>query len=58
MKLMNDSQAFNKIIYDVFKYYKIDKENLIFLLNKVELNATNEDINHISIDRNLIFSES
>ena len=58
MKLMNDSQEFNKIIYDIFKYYKIDKENIIFLLNKVELNASNEDINHIIIDKNLIFSES
>ena len=58
MKLMNDAQAFNKIIYDIFKYYKIDKENIIFLLNKVEINATDGDINHISIDRNLIFSES
>ena len=58
MKLMNDSQEFNKIIYDIFKYYKIDKENIIFLLNKVELNASNEDINHIIIDKNLIFSDS
>ena len=58
MKLMSDSKAFNNIIYNLFKYCKIDKESIIFLINRVELNASNEDINHISVDKDLIFSES
>ena len=57
MKLMTDSKMFNKIVYDLFKYFKIDKENIIFLVNRVELNASKEEINHIAIDKDLILSE-
>ena len=58
MKLMTDSKLFNKIVYDLFKCYNIDKENIIFLINRVELNASKEEINHIAIDKDLIFFES
>ena len=58
MKLMTDSKMLNKIVYDLFKCYNIDKKNIIFLINRVELNASKEEINHIAIDKDLIFFES
>ena len=57
MKLINDSQAFNKIIFDIFKYCKIDKNNRITIINKIDLNRTTEDVMHITIDSNLLFSD-
>ena len=57
MKLINDSQAFNKIVFDIFKYCKIDKNNRITIINRIDLNRTTEDVMHITIDSNLLFSD-
>ena len=57
MKLINNSQAFNKIVFDIFKYCKIYKNNRITIINRIDLKRSTEDVMHITIDSNLLFSD-
>ena len=57
MNYVLDSDLFNRIIYDIFKYCKINEENKKFIVEMLESQIENEKINYLKLDKDLLFSD-
>ena len=58
MQFVTDSNAFNKIIYDIFKYCKINKENKEIVVGMMEAQINGENLSHIKLDKDLLLGGS
>ena len=57
MQFINDSQLFNKVVCDIFKYCKIDKESRATILQMMEQQIQAESITNIILDKEMILGE-
>jgi len=57
MQFIKDSAVFNKVVYDIFKHCKINKENRDMIVTMMEQQIQSENLTHIKLDRDLILSE-
>ena len=57
MQFVIDSKTFNKIIYDIFKYCKIGNESREIVVGMMEAQIEAEGLNHIKLDRNILFAD-
>ena len=57
IQFVNDSNTFNKILRDVFKYCKLNKEGRETVIDMIETQIKAEDIKHIVLDREILLSE-
>ena len=58
MQFITDSNAFNKIIYDIFKYCKINKENKEIVVGMMEAQINGENLSHIRLDKDVLLGGS
>jgi hypothetical protein len=49
-----DSKLFNKIIYDIFKYCKINAENREIVVDMIEGQIQSENLNHLVLDKEFL----
>ena len=49
-----DTQLFNKIIYDIFKYCKINAENREIVVEMIEGQIQSENLNHLKLDKDFL----
>ena len=57
MQFIKDSNIFNRVIYDIFKHCKINKENRDMIVTMMEQQIQTENLTHIKLDKDLILSE-
>ena len=57
MNFVLDSDLFNRIIYDIFKYCKINESNKQFIVGMLESQIEREKISYLKLDKDLLFSE-
>ena len=57
MQFITDSKIFNKIICDIFKYCKINKESREIVVGMMEAQIEAENLSHIQLDKSLLLSE-
>ena len=57
MQFIKDSNIFNRVIYDIFKHCKINKENRDMIVTMMEQQIQTENLTHIKLDKELILSE-
>ena len=58
MQFVTDSKSFNRIIFDIFKYCKINKENKEIVVGMMEAQIEAENLTHIKLDKNMLLGES
>ena len=56
IQFVMDSKLFNRIINDIFKYCKINAENKEIVVEMIEGQITNDNLNHLKLDRELLLS--
>ena len=57
MQFIKDSDIFNKVVYDIFKYCKINKENRDMIVTMMEQQIQTENLTYIKLDRDKILSD-
>ena len=57
MQFITDSKIFNKIIYELFKYFKISKENREIVIGKMEAQILEKNVTNIQLDKNILLEE-
>ena len=58
MQFVTDSNSFNKIIFDIFKYCKINKDNKEIVVGMMEAQIQAENLTHIKLDKDMLLSEN
>ena len=58
MQFITDSNAFNKIIFDIFKYCKINKESKEIVVGMMEAQIEAENLSHIKLDKDMLLGGS
>ena len=56
MQFVMDSDLFNRIIYDVFCYCKINEENRQFVVGMLESQIQGENLTHLKLDKETLLS--
>ena len=56
MQFVLDSNLFNKIIYDVFKYCKINEQNRQIVVEMMETQIMGENIDYLKLDKEMLLS--
>ena len=56
MTFVLDSNLFNKILFDVFKYCKINNENKQFIIQMLKSQLDNEKITYLTLDEDFLLS--
>ena len=54
MQFITDSKAFNKIISDIFKYCKINKENKEIVVGMIEAQIEAENLSNIKLNKQML----
>jgi hypothetical protein len=57
MQFINDSALFNKVVYDIFKYCKINQENKAMIVQMMEQQIKADNLTHIQLDKDLILGD-
>ena len=57
MQFIKDSNLFNKVVYDIFKFCKINKENRNMIIQMMEQQIKAENLTHIQLDKDLILGD-
>ena len=57
MQFINDSALFNKVVYDIFKYCKINQENKAMIVQMMEQQIKTDNLTHIQLDKDLILGD-
>ena len=57
IQFVMDSSLFNRIIYDIFKYCKINPEGKEIIIEMIEGQINGENLNHLELDRKLLLSQ-
>ena len=58
LQFITDSALFNRVVYDIFKYCKINKEKREIIVSMMENQIEAENLTHIKLDKNIIFNEN
>ena len=58
LQFITDSGLFNRIVYDIFKYCKINKEKREIIVAMMENQIEAENLTHIKLDKDIIFNEN
>ena len=56
IQFVMDSNLFNRIIYDIFRYCKINEDNRGIVVEMLESQLQGENTNNLQIDKNLLLS--
>ena len=56
IQFVMDSKLFNRILYDIFKYCKINAENKEVVVEMIEGQIANDNLNHLKLDKELLLS--
>ena len=56
MQFVTDSNAFNRIISDIFKYCKINKESKEIVVGMMEAQIEADSLTHIKLDKNILLN--
>ena len=56
IQFVMDSNLFNRIIYDIFKYCKINEENRGIVVRMLDSQLQGENINNLQLDKKLLLS--
>ena len=56
MQFVLDSNLFNKIIFDVFKYCKINEQNRQIVVEMMETQIMGENIDYLKLDKEMLLS--
>ena len=56
MQFVLDSKLFNKIIFDVFKYCKINEQNRQIVVEMMETQIMGENIDYLKLDKEMLLS--
>ena len=51
-----DSNLFNRILYDIFKYCKINAENREIVVEMIDRQIQNDNLAHLKLDRDQLLS--
>ena len=54
LQFITDSNLFNKVLYDIFKYCQINAENREMIVEMIESQINVEKLDHIKLDRKLL----
>ena len=57
MQFIKDSTGFNKVVYDIFKHCKINKDNRNMIVTMMEQQIQSENLTYITLDKDLILSD-
>ena len=57
LQFITDSNLFNRVVYDIFKYCKINKEKREIIVAMMENQIQAENLTHIKLDKDIIFKE-
>ena len=57
LQFITDSELFNRVVYDIFKYCKINKEKRDVIVAMMENQIEAENLTHIKLDKDIIFKE-
>ena len=57
MQFIKDSTVFNKVVYDIFKHCKINKDNRNMIVTMMEQQIQSENLTYITLDKDLILSD-
>ena len=58
MQFVLDSAIFNRIIFDVFKYCKINEQNRMIVVEMMETQIKGENIDYLKLDKEMLLSMS
>ena len=58
LQFITDSDLFNKVVYDIFKFCKINKEKREIIVSMMENQIEAENLVHIKLDKDLIYKEN
>ena len=58
IQFINDSNTFNKIIKDIFKYCKINEQNKLFVVQMIESQIKDQKLNHLQLDKEMLLSSN
>ena len=58
MQFVLDSALFNRIIFDVFKYCKINEQNRMIVVEMMESQIKGENIDYLKLDKEMLLSMS
>ena len=56
IQFVMDSNLFNRILYDIFKYCKINAENREIIVEMIEGQITSENLKHLKLDRKILLT--
>ena len=56
IQFVMDSNLFNKIIFDIFKYCKINEENRAIIVEMIEGQIQSENLNHLKLNKELLLN--
>ena len=56
IQFVMDSNLFNKIIFDIFKYCKINEENRVIIVEMIEGQIQSENLNHLKLNKELLLN--
>ena len=56
IQFVMDSNLFNRILFDVFKYCKINEQNRVFVVEMIESQIQNENLTHLKLDKNILLA--
>ena len=57
MQFITDSNTFNKIIFDIFKYCKISNESREIVVGMMEAQIEAENLSHIQLDKSILLAK-
>ena len=58
VQFVMDSNLFNRIIYDIFKYCKINEQNREIVIGMLESQIENENLTFLKLDKELLLSSN
>ena len=56
IQFVMDSKLFNRILYDIFKYCKINAENREIVVEMIEGQIANDNLNHLKLEKELLIN--
>ena len=56
LQFINDSILFNKIVYDIFKYCKINEQNRRIVVDMLESVIQRENLTYLKLDKDFLLS--
>ena len=56
IQFVMDSNLFNRILYDIFKYCKINAENREIVVEMIDGQIKGENLTHLQLDRKLLLT--